>query len=120
MTLRGEWQSSRFKAVESKPSLSILDYALVPLDKPKLPIAEAGGQQDGQSFDLFMNKGSSGKTGRDWERWVGPDGEACSQKLIDPRRGHSINLWRHSEPDIMDYVVWPLELTSETRRDHQG
>ena len=57
--MRREWQSCCFKAFDEKelPSLSILDFAVIPLKKPRHQRVDEKNQDEGRrTFNLFTNK----------------------------------------------------------------
>lgn len=57
--MRRDWQSYRFQEIDEKhlPSLSILDFAIIPLKKPHLQKEEEKNQNAGRrTYNLFKKK----------------------------------------------------------------
>lgn len=117
LNMRGEWQSYCFKAFNEKelPSLSILDFAVIPLKKPRRPRVDEKNQDEGRrTFNLFTNNNLS--CNRVETRFSPEEEEKISwqlQLLGHPKNIHLLNVWRSQDPNQGDYATWPLEMSFE-------
>ncbi|KAL6956254.1 hypothetical protein U1Q18_048706 [Sarracenia purpurea var. burkii] len=97
------------------PSLSILDFAVIPLKKPRRPRVDEKNQDEGRrTFNLFTNKNLS--CNRVETRFSPEEEEKISwqlQLLGHPKNIHLLNVWRSQDPNLGDYATWPLEMSFE-------
>lgn len=104
LSLPRDWRSYTERNEEELPFLSILDFSIIPLAKPRNRQIISKGLV--MSFDP-------------------PEPEMFSSQLelmANPKKFHfsSCLLWRSPDPNLMDYSVWPLELSSDGFQPGEG
>lgn len=115
LKIRREWQSYCFKAFDEKeiPSMSILDFAVIPLQKPRRARVDEKNQNEGRrTFNLFTNKNLSCNGVE--VRFNPKEEDDVSwqlQLLGHPKHIHLLNVWRSQDPEVGDYATWPLEMS---------
>ena len=114
--MRRDWQSYRFQEIDEKqlPSLSILDFEIIPLKKPHLQKEEEKNQNEGRrTYNLFKKK----KTNTKVETRLSPEENESitwqKQLLNQEQNINIVNVWRSEDPNLGDYATWSLEMSSD-------
>lgn len=113
LKMRRNWHSYRFKALNEEKEqapMSILDFAVIPLEKPRRPREknQGEGSLNRKAFNLFPIPNANIST-RMETRFL--EEEEILWQL--PLFGHPnhINVCRSEDPNIGDYATWPLAMS---------